>query len=88
MYINSLLQSSINWLLLSLHRIAKLDITYILATVILFANESFMFEKPDHLVCDWEDCLKSFADKATLRKHIFNIHITEQSKLMKVSEKK
>ncbi|KAG1141582.1 hypothetical protein G6F37_008379 [Rhizopus arrhizus] len=42
-----------------------------------------MFEKPDHLVCDWEDCLKSFADKATSRKHIFNIHTAEQSKLMK-----
>jgi hypothetical protein len=47
-----------------------------------------MFGKPDHLVCDWEDCLKSFADKATSRKHTFNIHTAEQSKLMKVSEKK
>lgn len=43
-----------------------------------------MSEKSDHFVCDWEDCSKSFADKADLRKHVYNIHTAEV--IVKINE--
>lgn len=36
-----------------------------------------MSEEYDYLVCGWEDCLRSFADKVALRKHAYDIHTAE-----------
>jgi hypothetical protein len=36
-----------------------------------------MSDKSGQIACDIEDCLKSFADKAVLRKHDYDFHTAE-----------